>query len=122
MNYFKKIILITAILTVYGIIEFNMKLTPVIRFNIENHIYTIGDKSYSVSLKEQKNIIKFGSMFFGLYPGGLAFSSVKEAEEYMQKHKLSADKWGIYFLSGDYKLDTKNGFIINSMIVTKEAL
>jgi hypothetical protein len=122
MHYFKKIILITAILIVYGIIEFKSKLTPVVRFNIENHIYTIGDKSYSSSLKDQKNIIKFGSMFFGLYPGGLAFSSVKEAKEYMRKHELSVDKWSIYLLSGDYKLDTQNGFIINSMIVTKEAL
>ena len=89
-------------------------LTPIKRERVEQSIYTIGDLNYAKALTQGKNVIKFGPIFWGAYPGGIAFNNVKDAEDYIKNNTELLDTlsggWGVYELSGDFALDTeKNG-------------
>ena len=92
--------------------------TPVQRDNINVPLYTIGDENYAAALKNGKNIVKFGRLPFGIYPGGLAFDDPLDAQEYLRSIGKESD-WGVYQLSGDYELDTK---LVNGKRCTTESL
>ncbi|WP_448215697.1 hypothetical protein [Endozoicomonas sp. 2B-B] len=103
------LILIIAIAAIvwFGVMD---SITPLVREDITHPIFTIGDASYQSALSEGKNIIKFGPMFWGLYPGGLAFKSAREATAFMQNNQSELDKfasgWAVYELTGDFEMDT----------------
>ncbi|MEH6473681.1 MAG: hypothetical protein V7752_20855 [Halopseudomonas sp.] len=97
------------------------------RTEISQSIFTIGDANYQQALNEGKNIVKFGQMFWGLYPGGLAFSDPSKAEAFIRSNKSVLDKfssgWAIYELSGDLILDTeqmgKQRYLNKSLLVRR---
>lgn len=124
LKYFSLIFFLLLLITYFGVKD---SFTPFERISINNPIFTIGDKNYQKALDEGKSVVKFKDMFWGLYPGGLAFKSVKEAKEYLKKNQETFDKfsssWAIYELLGDYKLDTKvvkNQRYINKSLFIKK--
>lgn len=118
-----------GIFIISTIIYFGVKdgFPPLKRSNIKTPIYTIGDVSYLESIKEGKSVVKFGPLFWGLYPGGLAFNSPEQAKKYLSDHKEAfysiSDQWMIFELSGDYDLDTYSKentvFTNKSLLATK---
>ena len=64
---------------VIGGFALNNYATPVQRNDIQRPLYTVGDPNYAVALDEGKNIVKFGRLPFGIYPGGLAFDDPQDA-------------------------------------------
>lgn len=98
--------------------EFQRNGTPVIRKDTTTPLYTIGEvEGYGRALSAGHHVVKFGPMFFGLYPGGLAFRSPEEAASYLKNNGWDTRKWSIYLTSGDYKLDATDGFTNKSLIV-----
>ncbi len=104
-------------------------MNPLERDNIQQPIYTIGDLNYAESLANNKKIVKFGPAFWGLYPGGIAFSDANQAAEYIKNNKELlnefSDGWAIYQLSGDFALDTEkkgeNHYTNKSLFVVRSA-
>ena len=86
-------------------------LSPTQRVDTSQPVFTIGDIGYLQALRENKRIIKFGPMFWGLYPGGLAFSTPDQAAAFIHSHKDQLDwfssGWAVYELSGDFNRDTR---------------
>lgn len=100
------------ILFAIGFIWFGTKdaLIPMQREQISKPIFTLGDHSYQAAVSGEKRVLKFGPMFWGLYPGGLAFKTREEAVSYMLKHQSQLETvskgWAVYQLSGDFDMDT----------------
>lgn len=100
---------------------------PIKRESVQVPMYTIGDINYAEALAQGKKVVKFGPLFWGTYPGGIAFNNPKEAEDYIKNNSellnTFSEGWGIYELSGDFALDTeKNGdhrYINKSLFVIK---
>lgn len=110
MKLAKYLISLIIVLAVTVWLEVKGSFTPLVREDITKPIFTIGDTRYHSALSEGKNVIKFGPMFWGLYPGGLAFKSVEEAIAFMQNNQSEQDElssgWAVYELTGDFELDT----------------
>jgi negative regulator of genetic competence, sporulation and motility len=58
-----------------------------------------------VALSKGKHVIKLGPMFWGLYPGAIAFKTPEDALAYMKKKEMNEEESVIYRLSGNYKSD-----------------
>lgn len=125
MKVLKYIVLIILLLSIGVWFGIKDALEPVSRAEVLNPIYTIGDLSYQKALEQNKNIIKFGKMFWGIYPGGLAFNSPEEALEFVTDNQdvlnSFSSGWKLYKLSGDMMLDTyqRDGqkYLSNSLLV-----
>jgi len=108
IKYFIVALLLSSTVIWLGIKD---AVSPMQRAEINQPIFTIGDANYQQALNEGKNIVKFGKMFWGLYPGGLAFSTPDKAQSFIYANKDELDKfssgWAIYELSGDFVLDTE---------------
>lgn len=127
MKYLKYLIVIIVVcfITIYFGVKDSFHATK--RVEIEQKIFTIGDINYQKALKEKKNIVKFGPIFWGLYPGGLVFSDIKEAKMFISKNKQILNQfslgWAIYELSGDFTLDTikidKQYYLNKSLFIKK---
>ncbi|MGS2722471.1 hypothetical protein ACVBEJ_01920 [Porticoccus sp. GXU_MW_L64] len=126
-----KFIKYTAIVLVFSalIIWLGVKdaFNPIQRSEINSPIFTIGDLSYQKALSEGKGVVKFGPLFWGLYPGGIAFSNPGEAQDFILGNQELLDSfssgWAIYELSGDMSLDTyrdgENRYINKSLLVIR---
>jgi hypothetical protein len=92
-----------------------------IRENPTNPLYTIGERqAYSPALANGTSVLKFGPMFFGLYPGGLAFASPQDARDYLRVNGWEPDRWSVYRLSGDFLEDSSDGYLTTSLLVLEE--
>lgn len=80
--------------------------TPTLRNSIQTPVFTIGDHNYALAMHENKKVVKFGPLPFGIYPGGIAFRDHKVAAEHLDDLGKRKDGWGVYRLSGDFQLDT----------------
>lgn len=93
-------------------------LSPVVRATVADPIFTIGAReSYDTALAQDKTVVKFGPMLFGLYPGGLAFENADAAHAHMLAHNWDPQKWAIYKLSGSYGQDSAGGYLTHSLLV-----
>ena len=126
MKLLKYLILFVLVTAGIGWLGVKDALTPIERKNTAHPIYTIGDVNYQTALKSETSILKFGKMFWGLYPGGLAFESPEAAISYMESNEHILEKfssgWAVYELSGDYNLDTHGSsprYLNNSMLVIR---
>ena len=105
-----------------GVHTFRTVTVPTVRDDVANPIYTIGERAtYSAALNSGADVLKFGPMVFGLYPGGMAFASAQDARDYLREHGWSPDRWSVYKLSGDFVRDSTKGHITSSMLVIEEA-
>ncbi len=104
-------------------------IAPVMRSDVDSPIFTVGDGHYRDALASGSQVLKFGRLFWGIYPGGLAFESAEAATQYLHLHKeeletISSD-WSVYRLSGEYQLDTyvkdDQRYIKSSMLVLAES-
>ncbi|WP_419810586.1 hypothetical protein [Bacterioplanoides sp.] len=105
LKYGLLVITVLAIVVWLGVKD---ALTPVVRDNIGTPIYTLGDSSYQQALAQQKQVLKFGPLFWGQYPGGLAFTSAEQALQYLRQNPEEfpdSSEWGVYQLSGDLERD-----------------
>jgi hypothetical protein len=85
-------------------------------------IYTLGARSsYSLALQNGTKVLKFGPIFGGVYPGGLAFASAQEARAHLEDNGWDPVRWSVYQLSGDYCLDSRDGHILRFLLVVSEA-
>ena len=110
MKYIKYFALIFTMLVTTVWLGIKDAIVPMKRTEISQAIYTIGDGNYKTALNDGKNIVKFGPMFWKLYPGGMAFATPNQARDFIQNNKEGLDQfssgWAIYQLSGDLSLDT----------------
>lgn len=105
----------------FGAYEIQRKATPLVRNAVTLPIYTIGEtKGYGQALSSGKHVVKFGPMFWGIYPGGLAFKNADATHAYMVKKGLDRNNWSVFVLSGDYALDATKGFTNKSLLVLKQ--
>ena len=126
VKYFAVVLLLSALAIWFGVKD---ALNPLQRTEIHQPIFTIGDANYQKALSEGKKVVKFGQMFWGLYPGGLAFSSPSEALAFARDNQNTLDKflsgWAIYELSGDLAQDTyikaNQRYLNKSLLVLKQA-
>ena len=94
-----------ALLLTLGTEEFRKKADATIRSGIEEPIYTIANNDYSVAISKRKRVVKFGPMFWGLYPGAIAFKTPEDASAYMKKKEMNEEELAVYRLSGNYESD-----------------
>lgn len=121
--------LVISLILLCVIIWFGVKdaLHPIQSAPGSQPVYTVGDLHYLQALNNDKNVVKFGRMFWGLYPGGLAFSSPEEALLFVQNNQAFLDQfssgWAVYELSGDYDQDTyisgERRYLKHSMLVLR---
>jgi hypothetical protein len=97
--------ILTALLLTCGAMELRRTADATIRGDVEKPIYTIAPKHYSVPVTNGKRVIKLGPMFWGLYPGAVAFKEIEDALAYMKEKDMNAKELGVYRLSGDYESD-----------------
>lgn len=123
MNIKKWIIILICFIAFLGAcsIFFSSYAKPTVRQEIKNPIFTIGDENYALALNDGKNVVKFGSLPFGIYSGGLAFPNQQAAILYLERMDKPKQGWNIYQLSGDFEQDTyvKEGqrYINKSLLV-----
>jgi hypothetical protein len=99
--------ILMAFLLLFVALELHRTADATIRSNVEEPIYAISDKDFSVPLSKGKDVIKLGPMFWGLYPGGVAFKTPAAALAYM-KQEMNREKLAVYRLSGNYELDVNH--------------
>jgi hypothetical protein len=97
--------ILIASLLFFVAVELHRTADATIRSSVEEAIYTIADKDFSVALSKGKSVIKLGPMLWGLYPGGVAFKTPAAAVEYIKKKEMNREKLSVYRLSGDYESD-----------------
>jgi hypothetical protein len=100
--------------------EFRSKNEPTFRNKIKTPVYTISKKDFSDEMEKGRRVVRLGPMFWGLYPGGIAFSNLKEAKAIYKKNKMSSKLWRIYLLSGDYSKDVTQHYTNKTLWVLKE--
>lgn len=129
MRHIKRIIFILIVVLAIFYTGVKDSLSPLQREQINNPIFTIGDINYKRALKEGKNIVKFGPMFWGIYPGGIVFSTPQKAKNYIQNNSKLLSKfssgWAIYKLSGDMDFDAtlvNNNQYLNKSLLVVEAV
>ena len=107
VKYCAFVVLLLAVTVWFGVKD---ALNPIQRTDISQPVFTIGDANYLQALNEGKHIVKFGRMFWGLYPGGLAFTTHDEALDFTRTNQNLLENfstgWAIYELSGDLSQDT----------------
>ncbi|UCD86878.1 MAG: hypothetical protein JSV01_03645 [Desulfobacterales bacterium] len=97
--------ILTALLMTCGAMELRRTADATIRSDIDEPIYTIAPKHYSVEVTNGKRVIKLGPMFWGLYPGAVAFKKQEDALAYMKEKDMNTEELVVYRLSGDYESD-----------------
>jgi hypothetical protein len=120
----KTLTLLLTLALVVGVCAYEVARAakPTLRQDPAHPLYTIGERtSYSAALADKTRVLKFGPMFWGLYPGGLAFETPQKARDYLRENDWDAARWSVYRLSGDYALDTAQGHITRSLLVVSEA-
>ena len=129
MKFLKYVALLAIAFAIVIWLGVKDELTPVVREDIRTPIYTLGDGSYQQALAQQKQVLKFGPMFWGQYPGGLAFTDAEQALHYLKQNPQEfsdSSEWGVYQLSGDLERDVDyNGYsgqlhIRHSLLVIKQ--
>lgn len=83
-------------------------LTPLERDVINKPLYAVGNAiapADTLTIQDKK-IVKFGPAFWGQYPGGRAFQTISDAEQYLVENNKVIDGWAVYQLSGDFIMDT----------------
>lgn len=129
MKTTKRILIVLVVLGITIWLGIKDAFTPEVRSTIQKPIYTIGDLNYDNALQEGKQVVKFGEMLWGLYPGGLAFRTPQEAKMFVEKNrqllKQFSSGWAVYELSGDFELDVKPlaetpHYLKNSLLVVKK--
>lgn len=119
--------LIFLVLSVFVWFGIKDALNPTLRTKIDKPVFTIGDIGYHQALEQGRNVVKFGQMFWGIYPGGLAFESSEEAINFTRSHQEILNDfssgWSIYELSGDLAQDTyqkgNQRYLNKSLLVVK---
>ncbi len=94
-----------SLIIAFATLEFRRAANATVRGNIAEPVYTVSHKRCSKALSSGKHVIKLGPMFWGLYRASVAFKTPEDARDYMQEQGLNDREWGVYRLSGDYKLD-----------------
>lgn len=90
-----------------GLVMLQVHAKPFVRNVVETPVYTVGDADDAAALSKHRRVTKLGPLPLGVYAGGLAFSSPKEARDYLRQTGHDGDGWGVYELSGDFDLDTR---------------
>ena len=115
-------VVVIVTLVVCGGLLLKNYATPKQRDDIETALFTVGDENYAKALSEGKNIVKFGRLPFGVYPGGIAFDKPSDAWNYLREIGKE-DQWRVYQLSGDFELDAQKfsdqHYTIHSLLVIK---
>jgi hypothetical protein len=96
-----------AILVAGGFVVLQVHAKPFVRNGVESPIYTVGDSHYADALNDERRVSKLGPIPLGLYRGGRAFGTTEEARQYIREAGHEEDGWGVYELSGDFDLDTR---------------
>jgi hypothetical protein len=99
------LLILMASLLFFAAIELHRTADATVRSRVEEPIYAIADKDYSVALSKGKYVIKLGPMFWGLYPGAVAFKTPEDASAYMKKKEMNEEELAVYRLSGNYESD-----------------
>ena len=108
-NWTKRILVVCGFLMaliVVGALFLRSWATPLIRDDISKKLFTVGDETYATALADGKNVVKFGSLPFGIYPGGVAFDDVGAARDHLTELGKADSGWAVYELSGDFEKDT----------------
>jgi len=71
-------------------------------------VYTVGSQDEAAGLRAGVRVTRYGPLFWGLYPGAVAFRTPGEALKYLQRRGLSLTKWQVFQLSGEYDLDVQD--------------
>ena len=125
MDLMMKYLLIIIAVLIIAFIGVKDMFTPFERKVIDQPIYTIGDSSYKDAIGRGQNVVKLGPVLWGLYKGGLAFSTAEEAQQFYHKNRADFqdldDDWFIIELSGDFVqdayLDNNQYYIKHSLLV-----
>jgi hypothetical protein len=97
--------ILMALLLAVAAMEFRRTAEATICSSVDEPIYTIAGNDFSVALSKGKDVIKFGPMFWGLYPGTVVFKTPEDASAYMKKKEMNEEELAVYRLSGNYELD-----------------
>lgn len=83
--------------------------TPMVREAIERPVFAVGEDNEDTrkALAEGLDIVKFGPLLLGAYPGGMAFDSAESARAYIDLGGEPLRRYAVYELSGDMTEDTQ---------------
>jgi len=99
---------------------------PMVREAIERPVFAVGEDNEDTraALAEGRQIVKFGPLLLGAYPGGMAFDSVESARAYIDDGGEPLRRYAVYELSGDMAEDTKlsDGHyrLVRSLVVLRQ--
>ena len=96
----------TAFVLLVGLQAVSHWLHPLERLDVRRPLFTVCDPDTAEALAEGRKISRWGRLPLGLHPGCRAFSSTREALDYLQARGKLSDGWAVYSLSGDFEQDT----------------
>ncbi len=111
---------LVAFLSVAALIDYQKKSIPMIRSEPAHPVYTISQKDDAIALAKGKTVLKMGPWLYGLYSGAIAFKNIDEAKDFLAQKGYELQKWRIFKLSGDYKLDVSEGVLNKTLALTEE--
>ncbi len=68
-------------------------------------VYTVGRVGDAKKIASGEQVIRYGPMFWGLYPGVPAFRTPGTALKFLEDGMMDRAAWQVYLLSGEYDLD-----------------
>ncbi|MBW2368392.1 MAG: hypothetical protein JRH15_10935 [Deltaproteobacteria bacterium] len=123
-KHFQASILTLMFILMIGLWQFKKASEPVIRRNTKAPAYAIGDHHYDRGLEKGRVVLKFGPILWGLIAGGVAFESPEAAAAHIHETGMQTDQWGVFRLSGDYRLDVEQkngiGYMKKTMLVLEK--
>jgi len=99
---------------------------PMVREAIERPVFAVGEDNEDTraALLEGRQIVKFGPLLLGAYPGGMAFDSAESAWAYIDAGGEPLRLYEVYELSGDMAEDTQlsDGHyrLVRSLVVVRQ--
>lgn len=120
MKYLLLPLSLLIFLGVAAFIDYQKNNIPMIRAEPAHPVYTISSKDDATALAKGKTVLKMGPWLYGLYSGAIAFQNAADAKDFLAQKGYESQKWRIFELSGDYKLDVTDGVINKTLALSKE--
>lgn len=99
----------------------NYQLTsvPMIRPQIQRPLYVLAEAGAANKLADGQQVLALGPWCFGLFTGQQAFSSIRQARDFVGLKGLDSRSQHLYQTSGDYQFDTTDGVLNKTLALVK---
>ena len=102
-----RLMLLGATLLAIAMVSYELRNASRITVSVspQQPVYTVGRASDAKKIASGEQVIRYGPMFWGLYPGVPAFRTPGAARKFLEDNMMDRAEWRVYQLSGEYDLD-----------------